>query len=387
LTRICLLTRTLEHTGGAERQLVNLAFGLKQRDWDVRVICFYGIGLLRSRLEEAGVSVFTTSKRGRWDPGFLWGLRREIRRVNPAILHSYLEPPNVTAALLGPTLPQTKVVWGVRSSDMERHRYGRTYSFVSSIEARLSSIPNLIIANSRAGRDVAISRGMPAKKIEVVPNGIDVEHFRPNPETAKWFRAELQVDASTRLLGRIARFDPMKDYETFLRGVAIVNERYKIHVVCVGDAESEQGRMTKTLAEELGLSGKITWLPPRDDVAPIIQSLDMLVSSSAYGEGFSNVIAEAMACGVLVVATDVGDSAEIVHDPDMVARPRDPQALAIAMESGLKLPSDKLIGLKRRNRRRVVENFSLASMVQRTIDAYQRLDLRERHGWSLDPPN
>lgn len=378
MTRICLLTRTLEHTGGAERQLVNLALGLKQRNWDVQVVCFYGIGLLRSRLEDASIRVLVSSKRARWDPRFLWGLRREIRRQNPAVLHSYLEPPNVTAAMLGPTLPGTKVVWGVRSSDMERGRYGQSYALVSSIEARLSSVPSLIIANSHAGRNIAISRGMPAEKIEVIPNGIDLQNFQPNPEAANRLRAELEIDASTHILGRVARFDPMKDYDTFLRSVSLVSKRTKVHVICVGDTDNEHSHMTKNLAGDLGLSDKITWLPSQSNIAPIIQSLDMLVSSSAYGEGFPNVIAEAMACDVLVVTTDVGDSAEIVQDPEWVVRPRNPEQLASAIEAGLRLSVDRRAEIRQRNRLRVIEEFSLDSMVQQTIDAYERLNMGKR---------
>jgi glycosyltransferase involved in cell wall biosynthesis len=108
----------------------------------------------------------------------------------------------------------------------------------------------------------------------------------------------------------------------------------------------------------------LIWAGPRHDMPAVYNALDMITSSS-YGEGFSNVIGEAMACGVPCVVTDVGDSARIVGGTGIVVPPGDPEALAVAWRGLLKLPEEQRVMLTQAACERIKRNFSVHHLVNK----------------------
>jgi glycosyltransferase involved in cell wall biosynthesis len=200
----------------------------------------------------------------------------------------------------------------------------------------------------------------------VIPNGIDTKRFCPDPEARQRIRAEWGVTESEKLIGLVGRLDPMKDHPTFLRAAALLmQEREDVHFVCVGDGPADYRRELHALGEELGLGQRLIWASARGDMPAVYNALDIATSSS-YGEGFPNVVGEAMACGVPCVVTHVGDSARIVGETGVVVPPKDPEALAVGWKSSLARDGSE-VALKARLR--VEENFSVGRMVERTEKA------------------
>lgn len=362
---IVFLVRTLTY-GGAERQLVALACGLKERGHNVRVMVFYPGGPLEADLTAAGVPVLSASKHGRWDvPGFLLRMGRMLRAEHPQIVHGYLGGANITALLLRP-MHRGRVVWGVRASDIDLARYDWLSRLDSQIERRLSRFASLIIANSHAGRDYALAQGFPSSTTITIPNGIDTARFAPDAAGRAAVRAELGIADTELLVGRVGRIDPQKDYPTFLRAAALIaGERPNARFICVGTGPDDQMSALRTLAHELGIAGRVIWAGARGDMPAVFSALDLGLSSSAYGEGTPNVVAEAMACGVPCVVTDVGDSAITVGDARRVVPSGNPAALAAA--------AIELIDLVAAGghdagalRARVIESLSLGALVDRS---------------------
>ncbi|HDY68915.1 MAG TPA: group 1 glycosyl transferase, partial [Candidatus Scalindua sp.] len=122
--KILLLIRSLTY-GGAERQLVNLATGSQEQGRDVRVAVFYRGGHLQQELEEAGVTVLWLGKRSRWNiMGPLLRFVTLVKATRPAVVYSWMPLANIVATLTKPFLPgKTRVVWGVRASNMDLNRY------------------------------------------------------------------------------------------------------------------------------------------------------------------------------------------------------------------------------------------------------------------------
>lgn len=363
---ILFLCRSLER-GGAERQLVVLATALARRGHTVSVTVLYGGGALEAELAMAGVRCIHLNKRGRWDVlPFLFHLGRLLRAERPSLLLSYLSVPNILATLLKPLLPDTRLVWGVRASKMDWTRYDKLSHLAWWLECRLSRFADLIIANSRAGRDEAIASGFPADRIHVVVNGIDTHRFRPERAMRDQLRAEWGVLSHEILVGMAARLDPAKDHGTFLRAAAqIAQSRPDVRFVCIGDGAEPRQSDLRQLAESLGLSSRLIWAGARDDMTAVYSAMDIAASSSC-SEGFSNVIAEAMACERPCVVTDVGDSAWIVGKPGQVVPASNPTALAEALLRLIDLPDDDRATLGRAARARVVTEFSVETLLTRT---------------------
>ena len=367
---LLLLIRSLD-CGGAERQLVSLAAGLKARGMPVRVVTFYDGGSLRDELIGCGVEYGSIKKRARWDVVmFLWRWILMVRESRPSVLYSFLGSANLIAIAAKPWLGPVKVVWSVRASNMELQQYGLLERVLYWIECRVSRFADLIIVNSYAGRDYAIAHGFPPAKLIVIPNGIDVERFCPDRTARERFRKGLGVADAESLIGLVGRIDPMKGHATFLQAAAILlRERRNVRFICVGDGPEHYRKPLLSLAKELGLSHKVIWVNGVSDVEAVYSSLDIATCSSSYGEGFSNVIGEAMACGVPCVATDVGDAQRIIGDAGYVVVIDDPMALAEAWCKVLDMGEMARLGLGQRARARIVQHFSLDRLIEATSSA------------------
>lgn len=367
---ILFLARSLDR-GGAERQLVVLVKGLARQGHAVAVAVFFGGGVYEAELAEAGVRVINLGKQGRWDVlPFLNRLVRLLRKERPAVLHSYLGVPNILAAALKPLLPGTRIIWGVRASNVDLSRYDWLSRLAYSLERRLARFADCIISNSQAGKRYAVANGFSEDKIDVIPNGINTEYFRFVAEGRKKVRSAWGLDEDEVLVGLVARLDPMKDHLGFLAAAGrIARERHDVRFVCVGDGLVVYAEELKQQAATLGLTNRLIWAGARDNMPAVYSALDIAVSSSSFGEGFSNTIAEAMACGVPCVVTDVGDSAHIVGDTGSVVAPGDHSALAAAIQHLIALPPEERRALGEMCRTRIVSEFDMHRLVQRTEHA------------------
>ncbi len=186
----------------------------------------------------------------------------------------------------------------------------------------------------------------------MIDNGIDTARYRPDPEARAAVRRDHGLDAETPLIAIVARVDPMKDYLTFIQAL---DRLPGVTALAIGDGTVGLGKIERMIA-----------LGARDDVPRLLAACDVVVSSSAFGEGFSNAIAEGMACGLPAAATAVGDAARIVGDCGRLVPPRDPVALAGAVRA--LLDSDPA-ALGRRARARIQAEFSIPRMVE----AFDRL--------------
>lgn len=370
--RILFLVRSLNY-GGTERQLVMLATGLKASGVPVRVATFYDGGSLRDELACHGVECRSLKKRSRWDVvRFSWRWIRVVLDCRPSVLYAFLGSANLMAIVAKPWLGHTKIVWGVRASNMELKRYGRLDRLLYWIECRLSRFADLIVVNSCAGRDYAIAHGFPSAKLIVIPNGIDVERFRPDRTARERFRKGLGVADAESLIGLVGRIDPMKGHATFLRAAAILlNERQDVRFICVGEGPETYRGTLLSLAGELELNGKVIWAGATGDMEAVYNSLDIVTCCSSYGEGFSNVIGEAMACGVPCVVTDVGDAKRIVGDAGYVVMADDPMALAEAWCKVLEIGDAERVKLGQHARERITQHFSLDRLIEVTSRALE----------------
>ena len=238
----------------------------------------------------------------------------------------------------------------------------------------MSRFPRVVISNSDAGLTWHEALGYRPRRWALIPNGIDTEAFRPDPRARAETRAALGFGEGVFAIGLIARCDPMKDHATFIRAAARLAEtRPEARFVLVGrGTDSRDGALERWIAEA-GITDRTRRLSERTDIAKIIPGLDLMTLSSAFGEGFPNVLGEAMACGVPCVTTDVGDAARVVGDSGLVVRPRDPDALAAAWDEAAARDGATRAASGAAAREWIIAQYSLAGMVRRYEDLYSGL--------------
>ncbi|HEY9098809.1 MAG TPA: glycosyltransferase [Thiobacillus sp.] len=368
--KILFLVRSFD-IGGAERQLVILAKGLHQQGHKVSVAVFYANGPLEKELHEIGIPIFNLRKSGRWDVfPFFMRLVRVVGKLRPQTIYGFLGIPNILTVFLKPLFPEIRMVWGVRASNMDLDRYDWVSRASYRVECWLSRFADLIICNSRAGLEYAAAHGFPRKNMTEIPNGIDTERFQPDAAARARVRQMWCIAENEILIGLAARLDPMKDHPTFLRAAAMLaRARPDVRFVCVGDGPESYKAELHRLAIDLELDGKLIWAGGHSDMPAVFSALDIACSSS-FSEGFSNTIAEAMACGVPCVVTDVGDSALIVAGTGIVVPPAKPEALY----EGFLLLLEKLEpGLQGATRAAICNRFTDNALVTKTVAVLCRM--------------
>jgi len=349
--------------GGAEgvlRRLLTAEPGAAPRQ---PVVSLLAGGIHRPLLERAGIRVVDLGmRRGRMSVFSVLRLARLIRRHRPRIVQTWMYHADLlglAAVALSGRWRSTRVVWGVRSSDMVDPGSPRSLRLLIRLCAALSRFPAAVVANSRAGRDAHRGYGYRPKRFEVVHNGIDTTLFRPRPEARRRLLALAGLEEGRPVAVHVARVAPKKDHGSLVEAARRLRRPV---IVAVGDGTEALPRLSSLVG-----------VGPDDAVETLVPGADLAVSSSAYGEGFSNAIAEAMASGVPVVATDAGDAALIVGDAGIVVPPRDPAALARAIETLGSLDADARRAMGARARSRIEREFSFPRMRERFGDLYREL--------------
>ncbi len=345
-------------TGGAERMLANLCIASRRAGGSPVVVALCPGGSQYERLREAGVTVFSLGmKKGVPSIGGLISLARLLRRECPDVVQSWMYHADLYSLLalwLSGRRRQTRLFWGVRCSDMDLRRYGVVLRLTVRLCAWLSRSVDGIVVNSRAGARIHRRLGYPARRMTVIDNGFDTESFRPDASQRLAMRRSLGLPEEAFVVGCVARMDEMKDFPTLGAALDLLDG-----VTCIA-----VGKDTEAVAVARGMIA----LGERNDVPRLLNGFDLLVSASAFGEGFSNAIGEAMATGIPVVATDVGDARRILGDAGRIVPPRNPRALAQAVTDMRNDPETRL-AMGRAARRRIEQHFSL----KHSLDAFETL--------------
>lgn len=355
-------------TGGAEMMLYKLLSRTYHDSW---VVSMTDVGRMGERIRELGIPVIALGmRRGIPDPRGLLEIIRILRRERPHVVQTWMYHADVMggiAAWLGGGIP---VVWNIRQSTLDSKSSKRGTVLTFRVAAALSRwLPERIVCCSEAGMKVHAALGYAREKIVLIPNGFDLQSFRPDPEARAAIRGELGIPQEAPLVGLVARFDPQKDHANFVEAaVRLLRVFPEVHFLLCGEGVVESNpEFTRRIAGT-GVRDRFHLLGRREDVPRVTAALDVATSSS-YQEGFPNVIGEAMACGIPCVVTDVGDSAGITADTGITVPPHDPAALADGWRRILGMPREERRSLGERARQRILERFAL----ERVVSAYEEL--------------
>ncbi len=365
--RVALVTRSLGR-GGVPVQVVNLARGLSKRSHAVAVVVLYGNGPLQAELERSGIEVYSLEKRGRWDMvAPLLRFLRFARHRGFDVIQSFLPVENLMSLPVARWTGAT-CIWGLRGASQDPRQHGHASWLLWTLQHRLLRMPDAIISNSRAA--LAELDIEPGPRRYVVPNGIDTSRFRPDALAGKQVREELGIPVEAMVIGCIARLDIIKDHPTLLRAAArIADDCPGSRFVVVGGGPEAYRCSLQELAHSLGIGARVHWLGERADPERLFNAFDIFVSASR-AEGFSNALAESMACGVAPVVTHVGDCELIVGGFGSLVQVGDPAGLAHAVCEWIELDT---MEMKARRRGWVEQEFGIERMIDRTLQILHEL--------------
>lgn len=373
--RILHLITTFVDVGGAERALYNLVSRLDRERFEPVVMCLVDYGRdwrLWEQLETSGIPVYCVGIQPTRPPpvSAAWRLIKMVREINPNLIQGWMAHGNLAGAFAATFLPsRVPLLWSIRGAfDLERDK--KLTVAVIRMGALLSARPDRILYVSRAGAKEHEAIGYRADRRLVIPNGFDHEQLLPDTEARASVRAELGLTEETPLIGLIARYHPVKDHANFLDAASLLTAQgFNAHFLLAGYGVDYSNKELSSKVSTLNLRERVRLLGNRGDIIRVTAALDV-ASSTSWGEGFSNVIGEAMSCGVPCVVTDVGDSAWIVGETGWVVPPRDPVALSEAWGAALRMGRGARTELGERARARIATNFSLDETIRQYEELY-----------------
>ncbi len=357
--------------GGAETMLAKLleAEQRSEHHRTVEVICLGAGGPMEARIRATGVAVSCIGMGHGGSRGPLAGLRvlaARLRELRPHVVQCWMYHADLLGGLTARiAVPRVGRIWSIRASSMPHPASLLTRTIIRACALLSWVLPARIVSCSTAAAALHVRLGYDARRIIVIPNGFDLTRFVPSAEARTQLRAELGLAPDAPVIGCVARFDPQKDFPTLLRTFGhVLDERADATLVIAGHGCTPDNTAIVSMIPE-PRRARVRLLGVRRDIPMLTAAFDVAILTSAYGEGFPNVLGEALACGVPSVATDVGESREIAGAEGMIAPIGDATALAQGVLSILARPRAEQAELAMRMRDRAIANYELSAIARR----------------------
>lgn len=353
--------------GGAERVLSRLIFELKE-EYNIEIISLLGSGVFASKIRNMGIRVYELDFNKIYlMPFYLYKFFSIACKFKPEIIHGWMYHGNLFAFLARLVCARLAgLFFGIRQSleclAVEK-KMSRVVIYLNSF---FSKFVDRVVYNSYAGRKTHEDYGFCKEKSIVICNGIDVDSFLPSKDNHDLLCDELGISRDGFLIGIVGRYHPVKDHATFVRAASrFLSNNSRAHFVMVGlGVDCNNKDLMDLIAEYPELKSHVHMLGVREDVAYINSALDISTNCS-LSEGFSNTICEALACGVICVATDVGDSKAIIGDERFIVPIKSPEKLSNVWKLVINMPQDERSLCSRVLRERIVNNYSVDLMVSK----------------------
>jgi glycosyltransferase involved in cell wall biosynthesis len=353
--------------GGADQQILTLARAMRARGHQVRIVALAPLGPMGLEGRREGLDIESLElRRSPGDLPRIFRLARTIREWRPDVLHSHMVHANLLARALRPLARVPALVSTIHSINDGGRLRMTAYRLTNHLVDRFT-----IISHLAAERYVAIG-AVPAARLEVVPNAVDTVRFRPLPDARRSLRGELAMGDEFVWLA-VGRFEEAKDYPTMIAAMAahaVSRPGSRLLLVGKGSLQAD----VEALVRRHGLGDRVRFLGVRRDVPELMSAADGYLLSSAW-EGMPVVLLEAAAAALPIVATRVGGVSEVVEDATtgFLAPPRDPAALARAMERLEVLDRGERVAMGSRGRELVERSYSTDSIMGRWERIYSEL--------------
>jgi len=363
--------------GGAENQLTLLIQHLRKIDHICTVFSLQGEGILKKKLAQGGVSLISGGfkkgdlRRAPWKliPAQI-KLIKAIYRIKPQIIHAYLPLTSFLGVLAGRIFGKCIVITSRRALGKHQDRF----PFFKPFDMAANLMSHCITVNSLAVKKDLLSRErIGDSRIVLIYNGIDIDRFRADSFVRRTWRSRMGVSDTQKVIIFVANLIPYKGHKDFLHAASmVVSQHPDVRFWLVGEDRGLQPELEQ-LAQRLNITIRVSFLGQRLDIAELLTASDILVLAS-HEEGFSNVILEAMATGLPVIATQVGGNSEAVvtGETGWLCPAGNPSAMALKMMDLLQ-DSEKALDWGQNGKNRVKSLFSVERLISDHLALYRRL--------------
>ncbi len=362
------------HTGGAEMMLLKLLQQQHNSGYENLVLSIQGEGELTEKIKHHCRDVLSLDIRHAIvHPIKFLGTMRTAHSFKADIIQGWMYHGNMLATLLhGYTNSIASLVWNIRCS--QPVRAGLLTRWVRRYCVRSSHRATYIISNSYAGLNYHKAIGYSVERFGVIANGIDTAHFQPDSQRRLTFRRSYNISDNTFLIGIAASYREMKDYGNFFSAIKLFTKKYKnVLFIAAGRDICESNQKVTQLINDTCTSKRVKLLGEISDIAGFMNALDVFTLSSKTGEGFPNVIGEAMACQTPCVVTDVGDSRRIVQNFGITIPVQSAEALAEGWARLYEKPKAELTRMGQSARQHIVRNYQISRIAADYDNLYQSL--------------
>ncbi|MDQ6664138.1 MAG: glycosyltransferase [Acidobacteriota bacterium] len=371
--------------GGAEAQAVNLAIRLKARGWGVEMASMVEAGPSPVPLVEAGIRMHCLHMRpGRPDPRVVPPLIAMLRRDRPHVVHTHMVHANLLARTIRHALPPHVLICTLHNVNMSgiHHDHGRVFEIMHRWTDPLADITTAIC--QCAADECVRVKAVPRHKMRVIPNGIDMNVFRPHAGARERIRRDLGVAEKFVWLAA-GRLEAQKDYGNMLQAFAALSPEEREETILLISGTGSLERKLISLAEELRMGGQVRLLGRRSDMPDVLNAADAFVMSSVF-EGSPLALLEAAATGLPIVATAVGGNPEIVLQgrTGFLCEPCNPLALSEQLRRMMRLPVAERRSMGAAGQALIGANHRIETVVDRWEDLYREVLSRRAGGSAPD---
>jgi glycosyltransferase involved in cell wall biosynthesis len=316
------------NVGGAEKMMERLVIELsKDPSISQAVICLKGLESIGHRLQVQGFEVTSLGMKSLFGAPIAFYKLFKIFMVNrPSAVYTWMYHANLIGGLAAFFSGTKNIIWMIRNSAIPQGRFSLTSTIIKICSILSFYIPDKIVCNAEAGKSSHAKLGFCLANMIVIPNGYNLESFKPSFGLRSQIRKDLNLSDNTLLVGIVGRFDPLKDFRNFVQAAGLVSKNLdNVKFLMVGrDLDQNNIELKKWIDDTQYPDNFI--LIGETDPHDFYASMDIFCLSSK-AEGFPNVVAEAMAMKVPCVVTDAGDAATIVGESGLVVESMNPYAL------------------------------------------------------------
>lgn len=305
MKKILHLITGVELGGGAENMLLHLLPLIRSSGLDNRVCVIRGHGEIGKRLEAMNIPVYYLDVKGFFDFLVIIRYRKIIRDFKPDVQVQYLIHADIFGRVFGWFFGIKKCISYIRNI----HRRKRWWLFLDKVTLPLVYV---LLTNSEAAkRYYQLHMGISAKKIDCIPNGVDLSRFEVKDVEKLALREELGIVSNRKIIGSVARLEPQKDIATLVNAFVVVKKQHpQLTLLLVGEGREEEN--LRKVVKANGLSREVIFLKRRNDIPKLLSVMDIFVLPSLH-EGMSNALLEAMAAGKCILASRIEENAELIE--------------------------------------------------------------------------